>query len=219
MLDTLSIYLGLTPLAVYLMLIGMMNMSRRPFVVSGVRDLAVVLLAISGLVVVGPMELFFPVNASWHWGIYVWVYLLILYALIVCLILLGQRPRLNIYSVTLSELRPILSDLAMELDETARWAGDALCLPKLGVQFYLESNSKLANVSLISYGLRQSTEGWRILQNALTRALNQSKNMEHKRSLGIFFFLGGLLLFGFLHGMIWYNSATFLQAIPNFLRV
>lgn len=219
MLDTLSIYLSLTPLAVYFMLIGMMNMSRRPFIVSGVRDLAVLLLAISGLVVVGPLELFFPVNASWQWGIYVWVYLLILYALVVCLVLLGQRPRLNIYSVTLSELRPILSDLAMELDETARWAGDALSLPKLGVQFYLESNQKLANVSLISYGLRQSTEGWRIFQNALSRSLHQSKNVDHKRSLGIFFFLGGLFLFSLLHGMIWYDSAAFLQAIPNFLRV
>ena len=219
MLDTLSIYLGLTPLAVYLMLIGMMNISRRPFIVSGVRDLAVVLLAISGLIVVGPMELFFPVNASWQWGIYVWFYLLILYALVVCLVLLGQRPRLSIYSVTISELRPVLSNLAMELDETARWAGDALSLPKLGVQFYLESNPKLSHVSLISYGLQQSTEGWRILQNALTRALNQSKNVEHKRSLGIFFFLAGLFLFVLLHGMVWYDSVGFLQAIPNFLRI
>ncbi|MDO4576094.1 MAG: hypothetical protein Q4D98_12875 [Planctomycetia bacterium] len=217
--DILSTYVALVPISVYFLLIGMMNMSRRPFVVSGTRDLSVLFLAISGMMIVGPVELFFPVGASWQFGIYVWVYVLVLYALMVLLVLLGQRSRINIYNITMADFRAKLSDLAMELDAQARWAGDALSLPGLGVSCYLEANELLANVSLVACGSRQRPEGWRVLQNALTRTLHEGKTIESQRHIGILFFIVGLVLFAVLHGMIWYYPMDFMRAIPDFLRV
>ena len=218
MFDVLSLYIALTPLAVYLMLLGIVNMSRRPFVVSGTRDLAVVLVALSGFVAVGPMQLFFPVGSEWALGVYVWFYMAILYGLFAFLFLLHQRLRLNIYNMTLLDLRPILSDVAMELDETARWAGDALALPKLGILLYLDANEKMENVSLISCGKKQAPESWAKLRDALTQKLS-TVSIEGKRPVGTAFFVAGLLAFILLHGMVWFDSAEILHALPEFLRI
>jgi hypothetical protein len=68
------------------------------------------------------------------------------------LVLLLLRPRLVIYNISVDKLRPILAEIVSELDPNARWAGDSLVLPGLGVQLYVDHFAAFRNVSLISAG-------------------------------------------------------------------
>ena len=92
-MDPFHLCVALGPVAVYLLLIGAVNLLRRPFVVSGTRDAAAMGLAVSGLVIVGPVELFFPIEAAIRFGSLVWLLLVALYGLTLVLVLLTLRPR------------------------------------------------------------------------------------------------------------------------------
>ena len=70
-------------MAIYLLLLGMINLSRRPLLVSGGRDAAALALAITGMVIVGPFELFLPQASVVRYGPYVWVMVLTFYGLCV----------------------------------------------------------------------------------------------------------------------------------------
>ena len=89
-------------------------------------------MAIAGLIVAGPMELFLPEAATNRFGGYVWLLLLAFYGLCLTLIVLLLRPRLVIYNVNPDQLRAMLAEVVSELDSDARWAGDSLVLPKTG---------------------------------------------------------------------------------------
>lgn len=176
----------------YLLLLGTINLSRRPILVSGVRDAATLALALSGLLIVGPMELFFPFEAAVQFGPYVWLLLLALYGLCVVLVLLLLRPRLIIYNISLERLRPILADLVDRLDSEGRWAGDSLALPGLGVQLYLDNFAAFRNVSLISTGRHQSLPGWRRLEADLADALAREETGRNPGGLSLI--AAGLLI-------------------------
>jgi hypothetical protein len=169
--DPLHVCIFMGPLSVYLLLIGGLNLSARPFLTTGGRDTGALGLAISGFIVGGPMELFLPQTAAVHFGGLVWLMLIAFYALLIVLLILLQRPRLVVYNTTPDQLRPILADLVVELDPDARWAGECLALPKLGIQLHLESFFALRNVQLVSSGPRQSFAGWRRLETALAEAI------------------------------------------------
>lgn len=187
--------LALGPVAVYLILLGIINLSRRPFLVSGTRDAAVLGLALSGLAMVGPMALLFPETTATHFGPngpkFVWAMLVVLYGLGLVLVLLVLRPRLVIYNISVDQLRPILADLVDRLDPEARWAGDSLGLPALGVQLHLDSTPWMRNVSLVSAGPNQDYQGWIRLEAALATALNHAEVARNPRgvtllSIGVF---------------------------------
>jgi hypothetical protein len=151
----------------------------------------VLALAAAGLIIVGPMELFFPTVASLRFGANVWILLIALYVLVVICLILFFRPRLVIYNIAMEELRPILADLATKLDPDARWAGDSLSLPGLGVQLHLDSVAKMRNVSLVSSGPAQNHQGWRRLELALQAALAE---VEVPRNVRAVSFLSAALI-------------------------
>ena len=156
--------LALGPVAIYLMLLGVINLARRPLVVSGGRDAAALGLAVSGLVFVGPMALLFPESVAAHFGPagtkYLWLMFVGLLAICLIMVLLTLRPRLMIYNISVDQLRPILAEVVERMDAEARWAGDCLFLPGLGVQLHLESFGWMRNVSLVSSGPKQDYQGW-----------------------------------------------------------
>jgi hypothetical protein len=218
-MDPFRLSLALGPLAIYLMVIGAVNMFRRPFVVSGGRDTAALGLAISGLVIVGPAELFFPVRASLRfeplpWM--VWVLLVALYALSVVLVVLLLRPRLVIYNVSRDELRPILADLVAELDPEARWAGDSLALPNLGIQLYVDGLTAMRNVSLSAVGGNQSHQGWRRLEAALAAALSRLEVPRNPYALSLF--SAGALLALLVVLTMAYDPQAAAQSLLDMLR-
>jgi hypothetical protein len=180
------------PVSIYLLLLGSINLFRRPFLVSGTRDTAALGLAVSGLFVVGPIELFFPLAASIRFGPYVWGFLILLYALCLLLVLLSLRPRLVIYNVSTDELRPVLAELVTELDSDARWAGACLAVPALGIQLHMEGHATMRNVSLASVGRKQSHEGWQRLELALAPALARLEVPRNRRGLG--FIIAGVMM-------------------------
>jgi len=191
-MDPFRLCLALGPVAVYLLLAGGMNSFRRPLLVSGTRDAVALGLAVSGLVFVGPMELFAPEPALIAFGPYVWLFLMSLYVLTLVLVLLLQRPRLVIYNISPDELRPVLAELAGKLDSDARWAGDSLFLPRLGIQLYMDGPSAMRNVSLIATSSKQSHQGWRQLERSLKTALGHVDVPRNPR--GISLVSAGLLI-------------------------
>jgi hypothetical protein len=167
--------LALGPVAIYLLVLGAIGLLRRPMVVSGGRDAAALALAVSGMVFVGPLSLFFPETIAARMGPagtrYVWLMLISLLVLCVSFMLLNLRPRLVIYNITAHQLRPILEGIAQRLDAEARWAGDSIFLPGLGVQLHLDAVGWMRNVSLVSSGPKQDYAAWTRLQKELIAAL------------------------------------------------
>ena len=170
-MTALHFFIVAIPLAAYILLIGIINLQRRPLLTTGSRDAGAIGIAISGLVVVGPMGLFFPEQAAGHFGSYVWLLLLTFYGLCVSLVVLLMQPRLIVYNLSPDKFRPIMASIAMKLDPTTRWSGDSLCMPKLGVHMLLDGNPWTCHSQLISVGKRQQVESWRLIEKELRKEL------------------------------------------------
>lgn len=175
MLDPLRFAIAVIPLASYLLLIGWVNRRSKPLLVSGASDLATLGAALTGIALIGPIELFRPEAATAQLGNAIWLFLAIFYWLWIALLVMLCRPRLVIYNLTSDEVRPALVEAVSQVDDSARWAGDSLLLPKLGVQLHLDSQPWMRVTCLISSGGKQDLVGWRRLAKALDRSLRSVK--------------------------------------------
>jgi hypothetical protein len=214
--DPLHLSIALGPLAVYVVLLGLINLSSRPLVTTGGRDTASLAVAISGFVVAGPMELFLPERAAHHFGGYVWLLLLGLYALVVILLVLVLRPRLVIYNITGERLRPILADVVKELDDDARWVGESLALPRLGIQLHVEPFVTMRIVQLVSSGPRQSYAGWRRLEALLAKKLREASSPPNPYGFSLLAF--GLLMVALMTYSVVRDTQAVAQALGEMLR-
>ena len=96
-MDALHIAIALGPVATYLVVLGIVNLSSRPLVTTAVRDALALAIALAGFVVVGPMELFLVEEAAALYGGWVWGIMLVAYALVVLLaVLLLQIGRAHV---------------------------------------------------------------------------------------------------------------------------
>ena len=217
LMDPFRLCLALGPVCVYLLLLGAINLSRRPLLVSGTRDAAVLGLAVSGFMIVGPVELLVPDAAEMRFGAFVWVLLLALYALCLMLVLLLLRPRLVIYNISADQLRAVLAGLVDDLDSDARWAGDVLVLPGLGVQLHMDGLTLMRNVSLTSVGGNQNPLGWQRLEAALGGALSR---LPTRRNAGgaILVAIGTLITVG-LGCAVGYDPQAVAQSLFEMLRI
>ncbi len=186
MIDPLRFAIAAVPLASYLLLLGLINSRRRPFLTSGGCDVMALGVALSGLMFVGPIELFRPEAATQSFGNYIWLFLLCFYFLWLLLMMLLGRPRLVIYNISAEELHPLLAELAPKLDASARWAGNQLSLPTAGVQIHIDRLDLMRNVSLVASGGQQSIEGWRRVAHDLSRALRKVRVRMNPRAIGFF---------------------------------
>lgn len=193
-MDPLRLAIAFVPLAAYLALLGVVNLRGRPLLVFGANDLATLGMALSGLVFVGPIELFRPAMATMQFGNFIWPVLLALYWLLMALVVMVARPRLVVYNITLEQLRPAVAEAVGQLDPQARWAGDSVMLPRLGVQLHLDGFPMMRNASLVSSGGRQDLVGWQRLSRALSRALHGYGRRPNPRGVGFLTAAGVLLL-------------------------
>lgn len=215
-IDALHLSIALGPLAVYLLLLAFVNLSNRPFLTTGARDLAALGMAIAGFIVAGPMELFLPEAATNRFGGYVWVFLLAFYGLCLTLVVLLTRPRLIIYNTNPEQMRSILAEVVSHLDDEARWAGDSLVLPKLGVQLHIELFGAMRNVQLVSAGPKQSFAGWKRLEMALAQVLQETKSAPNPHGFGMLAL--GLLLIGVMMYSMLSDPGTVTQGLDQMLR-
>ncbi|MEO0530820.1 MAG: hypothetical protein AAF266_09650 [Planctomycetota bacterium] len=181
MIEPLRFAIAVVPIASYLILMGLVNLRRRPVVVTGAGDLAALGIALTGVAFVGPIALFRPEAATAELGNFVWLFLLAFYWLWVALIVMLCRPRLVIYNVTAEELRPVLSDVMRQLDAAGRWAGDNVALPGLGVQVHLDGFPWMRNTSLVASGGRQDLAGWRRFGRGVERAMRMTAAVPNPR--------------------------------------
>src|SRR4051812_900174 len=107
-MDPVPLAIAAVPMAIYLLWLGVINLRRTPRVVSGTREIAALALAVTGLLVVGPINLLLPQGAVVRLGLLVWPLLITFYALCVVLCMLVARPRLVVYNISLDQLRPVL---------------------------------------------------------------------------------------------------------------
>lgn len=172
-MDPLYFCIAIAPLSVYLLLLGVLNLRTKPFVTTGARDAAALGIGLVGFVIAGPMELFFPEGAASRFGAWVWLMLIVFYGLCVSLCVLLMRSRIVIYNISLEELRPILTSVAIRLDKNSRWVGDSLLIPDQKVHLHVEPVGWLRNIQLTAGGNRQSYEGWQALESELGKALKK----------------------------------------------
>jgi hypothetical protein len=216
-IDTLHLCIALVPLAGYFLLIGLLNLIARPVVLSGGKDALALGFAVSGFVIAGPMELFQPTPTAFRLGAFVWLLLLAFYVLSLTLVILLIRPRIVIYNVGPEQIRPVLTGIIATLDSEARWAGDCLYLPTIGVQLHVESVSLLRNVQLIANGPAQSLEGWSRLESALKTTL---RPVSGQRNLyGASLVLCGLLILVGLTAYAINDYETVVQSLNEMLHV
>ena len=213
--------LALGPIAIYLLILGMINLGRRPLVVSGTRDAAVLGLAVSGLLAIGPLALLFPEAIASRLGPHgvQWVWGVLLVACVLGLVLgpLALRPRLVIYNISADEVRLALADLVDRLDPAARWAGDSLAMPTLGVQLHIDNARSMRNVVLASSGPKQDHQGWTRLEASLTVALRRLDVPRNPR--GVTLLSLGLLLVAALAWTIAANPQAIARDVLDLLKM
>lgn len=216
-MDSLHYCIAVGPLAVYLLLLGVLNLKSRPFAMTGARDAAALGIGLVGFVVAGPMELFFPEGAASRFGPWVWLMLVFFYGLCVSLGVLLLRPRIVIYNMSLEELRPILTNVATNLDKRSRWTGDSLLMPEKRVHLHLESVEWLRNVQLTSGGSQQSHEGWGMLEAELRIAIRKMRVGPNLVGIPMLIVSG---IFA-LTAAIWMLSdrSAVIEALNNLLRM
>jgi hypothetical protein len=208
---------ALGPVGVYLLVLGALNLGRRPRVASGARESAALFLALAGFVVVGPMQLFLPQSAAASYGVALWALLALGYFLAVTLGILVAPPRLVIYNCDTATIRPILERLAIELDPTALWAGDCLAMPRLRVQAQLQGFALLRNVSLLAVGGDQSDRGWRRLEQALREALAAVE--APRNPAGLTMVATGLVILSIVAQKTFQNPQALAQGFLDLLRL
>ena len=215
-MDPLRFTVAAVPMAVYLLVLALLNLRQQPFVTTGARDSAALGIGLMGLIAVGPMELFFPEAAAIRFGPYVWVLLIIFYGLCISLVVLLMRPRIVIYNTTIDQLRPIITQIANSMDQKSRWTSDSMVIPSRKVHFHLESVEWLHNVQIIATGNKQSFDGWRELELRLTESVQSTRIRPNVIGVG----LAAIALALVVASAFWmlYDKPAVAQALHEMLR-
>lgn len=204
--DVVGPWIALVPLAVYLWLLAWAHLRRRPLVVAGVLDAALLAAALSGLAATGPLSLLVPMAGGSPWN---WTVLVLLFALVVAVCVLVSRPRLVIYNVTMEQFRPLVAEVVAALDADARWAGESAALPGRGFQIHVEGNGPMRVVSVVNVGERTNPEGWGEFARRLRRAVRGAR--VRRSPWGAVFAAAGvaaIVAATWLSANAWWQSAT-----------
>lgn len=207
--DTFRLCIALGPLAVYLLALGGINLSSRPLVVGGGRDLAALGLALAGMLLVGPVELLLPDDATRVWRGWLWPLLGVMYLLALVLVVQLSRPRLVIYNVSAEPLKQAVEQSVRELDGDARWAGNSVVLPLRRMSLNVEHNPVLRTAVLTASSDDQSETAWRKFHACLAAGLCQAE--ARPRAWGASLVALAVLL---LAGLAW-QVASYPEAVTQ----
>ncbi len=189
---TVHLAIATIPVAVYLVLVGALRLRTRPLVTTGWRDTLTLGIAASGLVAVGPMQLFFPSEAAARWHGWVWLALFVLYLLGLMMILLSCKPRLIAYGMDEFQFHNTLLVSAQQIDPDAAWSGNVLTLPGTGIQLAIEPSGASRVHQVVHVGLLHNLQAWLRLERAFVSS--GAKISCPRSAAGWPFVLGGLIL-------------------------
>jgi hypothetical protein len=184
--------IAILPLGGYLLLIGWLHLRRRPVVVPGAVDLALLAAGVSGLVAVGPLAILQPAVGTTPWAT---AMLVLVFVLLVGMAVLAMRPRLVIYNVTLDQLRPVVAEVVAGLDGSARWAGESVALPARGLQVLMDARGLTRCVSLVASGRRTSAEAWSEFSRRVRRGVRPLRVRRNPWG-AVAVVLGGMVVVG-----------------------
>ncbi len=217
MIEPFAILLALLPLIGYLVVFSLIRLSGNVLVTTGGRDLAAIAFAVSGLIVVGPIELFFPRTAATVFGAKVWIVLAIFYVLCVTLIALTSRPKLVIYGRTPAETFPPLLAAAQAMDPDA--CGDAetlqIALPSAGVRLRVAGQRLADHAEVLAFEPHLPPSFWQRLLSDLRREMIHCK--AHRPNRGLSMLAIACLLSGILIWQSFGNQALVVQGFKEWL--
>ncbi len=215
-MTTFSIVLAIGPLAIYCIVLGGLHLRRRPKVVSGSRDLACLGLAMIGLFLIGPAELFFPQAAFNLFGISIWIALIVLYLFLLLFSILNTRPCLIVFGLDADSLTLHVDQVLQQLDPGTKWLNHSFVAPGLGIQGIIEP----AGLGLVSHAiatkLEQNGIGWRTLERALSMRLT-SVEIE-RSSVGFRWIAVGIGMLSIIGFMLVNKSASISNGISEMFR-
>ena len=194
-LEPFVLLVALLPLAAYLTLFGLMRLAGKPFVTTGGRDIFATAIAISGLVAVGPAELFFPTAAAAAFGLAIWPVLGFLYLLLITLVILSTRPRLIVYGRGPSSACNALWRAARSIDPQATCdeAAGQVKLPASGIHLRIDGYRGGDISEITAYEGAISPSFWHRLFTALRNELGQAEATAPRRG-GTMFLVGSAML-------------------------
>jgi hypothetical protein len=159
------------PLASYLMLLAMIALRGRPLVTSGGRDLAALAIGLSGLVAIGPMQLFYPPLVAPGAALRVTVAMLLFFALCVIFAVLLMRPRLVIYNANRNDVRSALHRAADAVLPGSTLENDGVYFPPADVRLRIDGGQHGRVWQIMSWGTPLRPSNWRALRLAFAREL------------------------------------------------
>ncbi|QDV63915.1 hypothetical protein [Crateriforma conspicua] len=203
--DPFSLCVALMPLAGYLLLIGGLRLSGRPFVTTSAREAASLGIAVAGFAAIGPAQLFFPSAAGALFGWRVWFMLAAFYALCVALVSLTTRPRICIHGLLIDEAFPAVCRAArtMDADVQTDARGFQIFFPHHGFRFRLDSHPGVDHVSVIAFEPNVTVGFWFQFLKAIRGEVAQTPVVAGSR--GVAMVVAAVLILGFL----------LYQAVPN----
>jgi hypothetical protein len=181
----LVIMWAVVPLAIYFLWIGCLQLRSRPTVVSGFADTLWLGLGLSGLMIVGPGELFLPESASNRFGWFAHLLLVVLYALLLILTALTRKPQIVVYNATSRQLQPALSEALKSADAKAVFLGSSALLPTLGVDLSVNLQEDSRTVQLSAISREVDMRHWRRLRSQLSNSLRTVQGSANPRAAGL----------------------------------
>lgn len=186
---------ALIPLAIYLIYLGLVNLSPKPQIFTGTVDSAALSIGVSGLVVAGPMQLLLPHVAMVRFGDNVWYPMVLLYLFSVTWLLLLSRQRLIVYNIQTDVFQRLLETVIARNNWSAYQSENILRITEIGVDLEILSIKEMKNVTLRPGRSEQSSSGWQRLRKELSSVLEKQPSCH--RGLGAM-----LLFFGLMVGSI-----------------
>jgi hypothetical protein len=208
---------ALLPLSAYFVLIGLFQLRTKITVLSGFVDTLLLGIGLSGLITIGPFELFLPATATNRFGWFSRVLALLLYGLILLLWSLSRKPRIVIYNASRREILPALGDILTPADPEAKLVGNSGSIPSLGIDFVLETNDDgNRTAQLISISREVDARNWNRFRQKIREALAPITVGTNPRALWLVCFgLGALGVVAYLSATQWPALA---QGFQNWLE-
>lgn len=218
-IDVFPLVVAALPLATYFLLLGSLRLTRRPLVTTGGRDLAAVGVAVSGLVSIGPVQLFFPSMAAAQMGMMVWFVLGMLYVLCVALVVFSMRPTVVIYGLRVSQASEVLRRSLESLDAEVHIDEESgqVVLPSRGIRLRIDPLGITDAVQVEAFQRNLHPRFWKMLISELRAA---TRGMRVPPSLGGAVMLAmGLGLFGGIASLSLNNGEELLAGFREFLQL
>ena len=176
---------ALMPLAIYLIYLGTLNLSRRPRALLGAIDSLALSIGVSGLVIIGPLQMLLPSTAMVRFGENVWYPMVLLYFFGVTWLLLLSRPRLVIYGIRTHAFQTILSSVLARNQWSADQNENIVRIHELGIDFEVCVFPMMQNIILRPIQSQQSLRVWRKLRAEMTTELQKQTACNYGVGLGL----------------------------------